>query len=75
MACINCEQIVDSVETSAFMKAHKTQGITEVHVKKFNKIRTTINGQIPIQKVVRKGDTIFLKLFTAVLDKVFENLE
>ena len=34
-----------------------------------------VSEKIPIKKGIRQGDTISLKLFTAVLEEKFKNLE
>ncbi len=84
MAFIDYERAFDSVKTTAFMQAFRQQGVDELYIKVLEDIyrhstETTKlhkkNTRIPIRKVVRQGDTISPKLFTACLDEIFKKLE
>ena len=77
------EKAFDSVEINFILKSLVHQGIELQYVHLLKEIytnftsRATLNGeiiQIEINKGVRQGDTISLKLFTACLEQIFHNI-
>ena len=84
MAFIDYEKAFDSVEASVVTKALRKQGIEEICVKILEDIykKSTatirlhkISERISIQKRVRQNDSISLKLFTRIQEKVFKDLD
>ena len=84
LAFIDYEKAFDSVEKSAVMRAMRNQGVEEAYVRTLDHIyegsTATIklhktSDKVPIEKGVRKGDTISPKLFTAVLEEIFRKLD
>ena len=82
MAFIDYEKAFDSVETSASMKTLRRQEVEEIYeniledIFKGNTATITLYNFsyiILIQKRVKQGAIISLKLFTAMLEKVFNN--
>ena len=72
------------METSAVIKTLRKQEVKEINVMKLEDIYkenaatiklSKFSKKIPIQKRVRQGNTISPKLFMAVLEEVFKNLE
>ena len=77
MAFIDYEKTFDSMETSAITKALRRQRVKilgEPYITATVKLHK-ISDEIAIQKGFRQKDTISPKLFTAVLEEVFKNLE
>ena len=82
MAFVDNEKACDTVERSAVMKALRRQGVEKIVKISENIYKEssatiqlhTVSEKILIQKRIRHSDTIYLKLFTSILEEVFKNL-
>lgn len=84
MIFINYEKALDSTDTSAIMKTLRKYGVEETYMKILEDIYRESTATIKLHKVsekmlikkgVRQGDTTSPKLYTAVIEEVFQNLE
>ena len=80
---IDFEKAFDSVSLSAVLKSLEHQGIESAYIKLLRNIYSTATSVIRLHqdsekfkvgKGVRQGDSISPKLFCAVLERVFQNL-
>ena len=83
MAFIDYEKAFDSVSTSSVLNALISQNINKTYVETLKFIYSNAtstfklhnnSNKVPIRRGVRQGDTISPKLFTAVLEGIFKNL-
>ena len=83
MAFIDYKKAFDSVSTSSVLNALISQNINKTYVETLKFIYSNAtstfklhnnSNKVPIRKGVRQGDTISPKLFTAVLEDIFRNL-
>ena len=83
-AFIDIENAFDSVEASAVMKTLRRHEVEEIYVKILEEIYKEsmatiklhkVSEKIAIQKEIKQGNIISPKLFTAVLEEAFKNLD
>ena len=83
MAFIDYKKAFASVSTSSVLNALISQNINKTYVETLKFIWSNAtstfklhnnSNKVPIRRGVRQGDTISPKLFTAVLEGIFKNL-
>lgn len=81
---VDFNKAFDSLDHDSIWKALESQGVEAKYIRLIRNIYSKSMGQIklertgeefPIQRGVRQGDPISPKLFSAVLEMIFRNLE